>query len=115
MEVFTLASLAALVWKFLSFLKQLTGKDYSATVTQALTWVAGIVAVILAAQADVAAGIEVFGTTALGDLDGWSQILAGLMLSSAASVGYDYKKAIDNTDSSSEPKLLGGRLDQKTG
>jgi hypothetical protein len=112
MEVFSAASLAALVWKFISVVKMVTGKDLTGVVTQALTWAAGIIAVVLAAQADVSASLTVFGGQALGALDGWSQILAGLALASAASATYDVKKAIDNTDSSSEPKLGGGRLDR---
>lgn len=107
MEVFTLATLAALVWKFVSVVKMITGKDLTGTITQALTWAAGIIAVVIAAQADAVSATQVFGS-ALGDLDGWSQVLAGLMLASGASVGYDVKKALDNTDSSSEPKLGSG-------
>lgn len=108
MEVFTLATLAALVWKVVSIVKMATGKDYTPVITQGLTWLAGIIAVILAAQTDVAESVAVFGTTTLGQLDGWSQVLVGLTLSSAGSVAYDYKKAIDNTDSASEPPLMGG-------
>jgi hypothetical protein len=111
MEVFTAASLAALVWKITSVLKYLTSGQVRQTVTQVIPWVAGILAVVVAAQADVAEGIVVFGTHALGDLDGWSQILAGISLGSAASVGYDVKKAVDATDSATEPPLGGGRIE----
>jgi len=108
MEVFTAASLAALVWKFISVIKMITGRDLMGVVTQALTWAAGVIAVMLAAQADVSASLAVFGDQVLGSLDGWSQVLAGIALASSASVAYDYKKAVDNTDSASEPKLGGG-------
>lgn len=108
MEVFTLATLAALVWKVVSVIKLATGKDYTPVITQCLTWVAGVIAVLLAAQTDVAETVRVFGEMSLGQLDGWSQVLVGLTLSSVGSVAYDYKKAFDNTDSASEPPLGGG-------
>lgn len=107
MEVFTAASLAALVWKFTSTLKYASAGDFKNVLTQVIPWVAGILAVMLAAQADVAAGMVVFGDQVLGHLDGWSQVLAGLSLGSAASVGYDVKKAVDHTDSAAEPPLTG--------
>jgi hypothetical protein len=107
-EVFTAASLSALVVKFTSFLKYLAAADFRAAVTQAIPWVAGFMAVLVAAQADVSQGIVVFGTTTLGQLDVWSQMLAGLALGSAGSLAYDFKKSFDNTDSASEPKLGGG-------
>lgn len=107
MEVFTAASLAALVWKFISVFKDLTGGRPRGAMTQAITWLAGIAAVALAAQADVAENMVVFGTMRLGELDAYSLILAGIALGSTASVSYDIKKAVDQTDSAVEPRLGG--------
>ena len=108
MEVFSAAALGTLIWKVISVVKMLTGRDFTAAVTQGLTWAAGIITVLLAAQADVSEAITVWGTQTLGQLDGWSQVLVGLTLSSAASATYDFKKAVDNTDSAGEPPLGGG-------
>jgi hypothetical protein len=108
MEVFTAATLAALVVKFTSVLKYLSDRDWRQAVTQVVPWVAGIVAVALAAQADVAEGFIIWGQQALGDLDFWSQVLAGIALGSAGSLTYDFKKAVDGSDSAAEPPLGGG-------
>jgi hypothetical protein len=105
MEVFTAASLAALVVKFTSLIKYVSAADVRAAVTQVLTWVAGVVAVAIAAQADVSASLTVFGTQVLGDLDFWSQLLAGIALASAGSLTFDFRKAVDGTDSAKEPDL----------
>lgn len=107
MEVFTAVSLAALVWKFTSTLKYASAGDFKNVLTQVIPWVGGVLAVLLAAQADVGQSVTVFGDMTLASLDGWSQILAGISLGSAASAAYDVKKAVDNTDSSAEPPLTG--------
>jgi hypothetical protein len=108
MEVFTAATLAALVVKFTSVLKYLSSRAFREAATQVIPWVAGVLAVVLAAQADVSEGFIVWGQQALGDLDFWSQVLAGIALGSGGSVVYDFKKAVDGTDSASEPPLGGG-------
>lgn len=108
MEVFSAAAIAALVWKVISVIKMATGRDYKGVVTQALTWAAGIIAVVLAAQTDVAETVTAWGNMALSELDGWSQIWAGLVVASVGSAGYDFKKAFDNTDSAAEPGLGSG-------
>lgn len=108
-EVVTLAALAALVTKFTTWLKFVRAKDWNATLTQAAVWAVGIGVAMIAAQADVAQGLTVFGNNLLADLDVWSQVLVGLGLGSAGSVVfYDYRKALDGSDSAKEPPLLGG-------
>lgn len=105
MEVFSLAALVALVTKFTSLTKYLSGRDWNGVLTQAYTWAAGVVAAVLAAHASAMSGVAVNGVT-LGSLDGASQVLLGLALGSLGSLAYDYKKAKDNTDSAAEPKLV---------
>ena len=106
-DVFTLAALAALGAKLVSALKYLLDGDGRSFATQAIVWLVGAVLVMVAAQADIAAGIVV-GDTSLGSLDVWSQVLVGLQLSSSASFAYDFKKAIDGSDYASEPALGSG-------
>lgn len=105
-DVLTLAALAALAAKLVSAVKYLLAGEVGQFATQAVVWVVGALVVMVAAQADIAAGI-VIGDTPLAALDVWSQILVGLQLSSSAAFAYDFKKALDNTDSSSEPALFG--------
>jgi len=114
MEVFTAATLSAFLVKITSVLKYVSGGQFREAVTQVIPWVAGIVVILVAAQADVAENIAVWGQTALSDLDTWSQVLAGLALGSGASFAYDFKKAVDGTDSAGEPPL-GGTTDQPMG
>ncbi|MGH9251229.1 MAG: hypothetical protein ACRD0W_17150, partial [Acidimicrobiales bacterium] len=78
MEVFTAATLAALVAKVMSVLKYLSAAQIREALTQVLAWAAGFVVVAIAAQADVSAGLTIFGEQVLGQLDIWSQLLAGV-------------------------------------
>lgn len=106
-EVFSLAALSTLIVKVGSWLKFVHARDWNAALTQAVIWGLGIGAVMIAAQADIAEGFRVFGGSLLADLDAWSQVLAGLTLASVGSVGfYDFRKALDGTDSAKEPPLL---------
>lgn len=104
MDVITLASLAALVVKIVSVAKAL-GKDTNYVLTQALTWLVSIALLFVAANATLTEQL-VFAEHALGSLDGWSLVLAGLQLGSLGSFAYDVKKAVDRSDSAAEPKLL---------
>lgn len=99
-----LAVLAALALKFTDFLKFARVKDWNSVSTQAAVWTSGVVAVFLGASADISAEVEVFGSL-LGDLDIASQILTGLSLGSVGSVLYDFKSALDGTDSAVTPPL----------
>lgn len=110
-----LAVLAALALKFTDFLKFVRVKDWNSVSTQAAVWVSGVVAVFLGSAADISAGVEVFGSF-LGDLDIVSQILTGLSLGSVGSVLYDFKSALDGTDSAVTPPLtnLSGGADGST-
>lgn len=105
MEIIGIASLIALAVKIVDFVKYLRASDWNAAVTQAATWVAGVLVVLLAANADITAGIDVGGTP-LGAMNVWSLIFVGLSLLSLGSVAYDFKKAVDNSSSSKTPHLL---------
>lgn len=105
MEVFTAGTLATLVVKVTSVLKYLTAGQWRDALTQAVPWVAGAAIVWLGAQASATEAVRIWGEVSLGELDGWSVILAGVALASTGSFAYDVKKAIDDTDSASEPHL----------
>jgi hypothetical protein len=103
----TTIALGAIVFSFVNFLKYLRGRDWNAAGTQLIVWISGITACLLASQAEIAAGLEVPGTTfTLGALDFGSLVLVGLQASSLFTFGNEVKKAIDNTDNAKTPKLL---------
>lgn len=101
------AALGTLASKVVEFLKQARNKDWNATLTLAIVWVAGILTTVLAAAAKLTEGLEVPGTgVTFGSLDGPSQIFLGMSLSSFIAFVYDFKKAIDDGDSPKQPPLL---------
>jgi hypothetical protein len=105
-QVALLAGLALAVNKTVTVLKAL-GKNWNTVVTQALVWVLGIAAILLAAHAKVTMDAAVPGTPWLfGQLDGSSIVLLGWVLGSSGSFAFDLRKAIDNSDSAAEPPLL---------
>lgn len=104
MEALTWVGLAALALKVVSFLKYAAARDWTGFQNQAVTWLAGVSLVMVAAQADLAASLVV-AERPLADFDVWSQILIGLSLGAAGSVAYDYKKALDGTDTAKEPSV----------
>lgn len=105
----TLAALAALVWKVTSLIKYLTAGQGREALTTVIPWAAAFGVLVLAANADATAAIVLPDMkTTLGDMDLASMLLAAPTLGALASVGFDFKKAIDGSDSAQEPKLGGG-------
>lgn len=101
---------ATLVAKAIDFLRLLTNlsAQKSAVLTQLAAWTAGIGLVVLGSHASVAQGLVLPGVTvALGKLDGSSQVLVGMLVSSAASVAVDFRQALDRSDSAVKPPLIG--------
>lgn len=95
----------ALVWKFTDFLKHVSAKDWNGVVTQVLAWAAAFVALVLFAHSAYGGHLVIHGLRF--DHVSWTdQLLAALMIGSAGSVGYDFKKALDQTDSAAVPRLL---------
>lgn len=101
------AGLAALVWKFVDFLRLLShfATEKSAVITQLTAWGGGIVAVELFAHSDFGKNVTI-GTTTLDKYSGMTLLIIGLMASSIASAAVDYKQARDTTDSAAKPPLL---------
>lgn len=100
---------ATLVWQVVDFLRELTNLKVqkSAVLTQATAWAGGILVVILASHAKVSTDLVLPGmSTALGHLDGASQVLYGLMVASLGSSLVDVKQALDGNDSSAKPPLI---------
>jgi hypothetical protein len=113
MEFVPILALGTLVFMLVVFLKNLTAKDWGAVVTQLIAWGAGIAGVFLMAETSFAGGISI-GDQSLADLSFWSKVLIGLLATSLLSVGNEFKKAIDHSDSAAVPQWFGGRLNSTT-
>lgn len=102
-----LAGLAFAINKTVSVIKGLTSADWNLVITQVAVWVVGFIGLTLAAEAEVTEALLVPGLTmSLGSMDWQSLALLAWVLGSSGSFAFDFKKAIDNTDSSVEPSLL---------
>lgn len=103
-----LTILGTLGWKLVDFTKYLTNKDWNAAATQLYAWAIGIVLVVLASAADVFEGFALPGMTVpVGDMDIGSLLVVGMSMSSLMGVGFDFKKALDGSDSAVTPPLTG--------
>lgn len=98
--------LAALIWAFVDFLKNLRAADWNATVTQLIVWASGVAGVFLIGATQFAKDTHINGQV-LTDLDGASKLVVGLLFSSLASGAYQVKKAVDSSDSAKQPPLVG--------
>lgn len=108
-SVIMFAGLAFAINKTVSVIKALFARDANTVVTQAVVWVVGFVGLLLASKAAVTEGFALPGfTEPLGSLDVASVGLLAWILGATGSFAYDLRKAIDNTDSAVEPRLLDG-------
>lgn len=104
-----IVALGSLVIAFTNVMRMVSGKEWSGVATQLLAWAAGIGAVMLTAQTNIADAIPIIGGSALSHANIASQILVGLMAASTGGVVVNLTKAIDGTDTARFPKLLNGR------
>jgi hypothetical protein len=107
METVAVLGLPALAWRFTTLVKQVTAQDYKAALTQVVTMVAAIAAVLLYAHSSFGTSLDI-GGVALATLDGAAQVIVGLSIAGVAGVAFDVKKSIDKSDTAVEPKLGGG-------
>lgn len=97
-SVFTLLGAAALVWKVMDLLKFVEQKDWRAVRNQVEVMVLGVIALFVLAQTDFAQFVPIAHDFTLATVNGWSIAWIGLSVASVGSVGYDFKKSVDNTD-----------------
>ncbi|GAA4607357.1 hypothetical protein GCM10023107_81050 [Actinoplanes octamycinicus] len=109
MEFVPVLALGTLVFTLVLFLKNLSARQWGSVVTQLIAWAAGIGGVFLMASTSFAAGITI-GDQSLDALSVWSKVLIGLLATSLLSVGNEFKKAIDRSDSAAAPAWFGGRF-----
>jgi hypothetical protein len=94
-----------LILKVIDFARYARARDINGVLTQLSVWAAGTIVVLLVAQTNWAAGIQI-GTMSLGHLGFWSLVFYGMSAGSAASLGKDTLKAVDNTNSAAIPVLI---------
>jgi EamA domain-containing membrane protein RarD len=94
----------ALILKLVDFFKYLKNGDANGIISMVMTWIAGIVAVFLILQTQWADEIKL-GAESLDKLNFGSKLVLGLVASAIASYLYDVKKAVDNTDTASTPRM----------
>lgn len=99
------ALLAALIWKLTDFAKHLTNRDLSSVLTQVVAWTAGFGAIVLFAHSGFAPRLTIHGIN-LARASGVDQLLFGLTIGSTGSSLYDFKRAIDGSDSAATPPLI---------
>lgn len=105
--VIVFAGLAFAINKTVSVIKALMARDMNTVVTQAVVWLVGFGGLALAANSSVTAGYALPGfTEPLGSLDAGSIALFAWILGATGSFAYDFKKAVDGSDSAAEPRLL---------
>lgn len=107
MDFVPLAAAVALIWKIVDFAKQVRVRDWDSVVTQAVTWGAGVAVGFILAHSDFGSSVPIAGTN-LGHMNSWSVVLVGLTIASTGSVAYDYKRALDRSDSAAMPSLVSG-------
>lgn len=78
--------------------------------TFALGWVLGVVMVYVLSASPWGDEITI-GKESLGDLDVLGKVIFGLVFTSVAGTLYDFKKAIDSSDSARKPSLIPGSSD----
>ena len=100
-----MAVLIALVIKITDLLKYARNKDVNGVTTILFVWIAGFVGVWLFANSAWSDGL-VFGEKNLGSLNIASQILIGFAVGSSAGTVFDFKKALDGSDSAAVPSLI---------
>ena len=94
----------ALILKLVDFVKYARNGDVNGLTTIVTGWVVGFVAIKLTLLTDWSDEIK-FGAESLKDLGLGSQLVLALVATSVAGLLYDAKKAVDNTDTASIPRM----------
>lgn len=108
MEFVPVAAMAALILKCVDLMRYLRAGDINGVVTQVVSWLAGVIVVMLVAHTDWADGIAV-GDMSMATLNIWSLVFFGLSVGSGASLVKDLLKAVDNSNSAAIPVLVAPR------
>lgn len=105
MELAPVLMIGTLVLKLTDLSKYITNQRWRDVVTQLYAFAIGVVVVLLSSAANVTSAMKINDTTLAG-LNAGSKVLVGLILTSVISTVYDFKKAIDGSDSAATPSLI---------
>lgn len=106
MEFVAVAGMASLVYAFGNFLKHVTNQEWNGVITQLVIWASGAGVVLLFGMTTFAEGISI-GEHTLAGLSVVDKIVFGMTgLGSTTQVVYDFKKAVDHSDTAVQSKLL---------
>jgi hypothetical protein len=108
-DLTTLVALGTFVFTITNLVRFALATNWSSVLSQVLAWVAGVVASLVVAHTDLAAGFAI-GQKSLKNVSSFSQILVGLAAASSISVVYQFKQALDNSDTAAVPSLAESRL-----
>jgi hypothetical protein len=97
--------LGAFILKLVDFVKYAIKRDWNGFLTLGITWIVGCVAVQIFIETQWGDEVTV-GKDTLDQLSTASKIVFGLAAPSIAALLYDGKKAVDNTETASTPRLL---------
>lgn len=98
-------ALASLVWMFVDFLRAVTNRDVKSVITHIVAWASGVGAVVLVAHTSFGDGVSV-GRETLSSLDWWDLLVVGLLATSLVKPGLALTRALDGSDSNSQPPLV---------
>jgi hypothetical protein len=94
----------ALVLKLMDFIKYARQSDWNGVFTLLIGWGVGVFAIWVIRLTEWDKEIKI-GAQSLDELDWKSTVVLGFVATSVAAVVYDFKKAVDNTDTASTPRL----------
>jgi hypothetical protein len=104
-DLVPIVALGLVVYALTNFAKFLTNRDWKSAVTLIVAWVIGVLAVWLLGATIWGAQINV-GDQTLDLLSFWDKVVAGLVVASSASFGYDLKRSFDGSDSAATPPMV---------
>lgn len=107
MDFVPIVAAVAIVAAGMDLVRQLSGRKWSAVVTQLASWALGAVVALLFAASDFADGFRLGDTgVTLNNANTASVLLFGLSFGAGANKLVDTLKAFDNSDSQKKPPLL---------
>lgn len=105
MDAMGIAVIAAVAYSLLNFVKLVRNQDWNGAITMASVWVVVLIAIVVIGDTRWGDTIDLGGMH-VSDLSFGEQLLVALVPASFGIVGFDVKKALDNTDSAKSPALV---------
>lgn len=102
-----IALLTFAVFTLVNLVRYLRGRDWNGVLTIVLSWIAGVIVVLLFGASRLGEGVTVPGLeVTFGDLGVFDAVFVGLLMASTAGAFNEFNKARDNTQSVDKPPLV---------